>query len=104
MSLPTTTRVNSAMLGGLVGQTVRFVGRIIEQNGARAIMAASDKGQVEVHMNDKSQYGTQIVEVIGVVNGDNSITEMASSNFGNDFDMETYNALVTKMQQFPSVF
>ncbi|KAG0358372.1 hypothetical protein BGZ54_010452 [Gamsiella multidivaricata] len=67
-------------------------------------MAASDKGQVEIHMNDKSQYGTQFVEVIGVVNGDNSITEMISTNFGNDFDMETYNELVKKMQQFPSLY
>ncbi|KAF9109515.1 hypothetical protein BGX27_007544 [Mortierella sp. AM989] len=85
MSLPITPRVNSAMLSGQVGQTVRFVGKIIEQNGSRAIMTASDKGQVEIHMDGSSQYGTEFIEVIGTVNGDNSISEMTSTNFGNNF-------------------
>ncbi|KAG0206116.1 hypothetical protein BGX28_002369 [Mortierella sp. GBA30] len=102
--LPITPRVNSAMLSQYVGQPVRFVGKIIEQNGTRAVMAASDKGQVHVHMTELSQYGTQYVEVIGTVNGDFSISEMASTNFGNDFDLDTYNETVKKMQQFPSVF
>ncbi|KAF9985430.1 hypothetical protein BGZ75_002991 [Mortierella antarctica] len=55
-------------------------------------------------MTEQSQYGTQFVEVIGVVNGDHSISEMTSTNFGNEFDIDTYNEAVKKMQQFPSVF
>ncbi|KAF9915978.1 hypothetical protein BX616_004930, partial [Lobosporangium transversale] len=85
MSLPATPRVNSAMLSAHIGKTVRFVGKIMEQNGTRAFMSAPDKGQVEIHMNETSQYGTQFIEVIGVVNSDHSITEMASTNMGNDF-------------------
>ncbi|KAF9352970.1 hypothetical protein BGX26_009245 [Mortierella sp. AD094] len=85
MSLPLTPRVNSAMLSGKVGDTVRFVGKIIEQNGSRALMTASDKGQVEIHMDQNAQYGTQYIEIIGVVNPDHSITEMTSTNFGNNF-------------------
>ncbi|KAI1301125.1 60S acidic ribosomal protein P1-alpha 3 [Mortierella claussenii] len=104
MSLPQTTRVNSKMLGANVGNTVRFVGKIVEQNGTRAIFTASDKGQVEVHMIPSSQYGTPYIEVIGVVNGDHSLQEMTSTNFGDEFDMETYDQLVVKMQQFPSIF
>ncbi|KAF9980428.1 hypothetical protein BGZ65_005122 [Modicella reniformis] len=85
MSLPETPRVNSTMLHGFVGQNVRFVGKIIEQNGTRAVMTAPDKGQVEIHMNASSLYGTQFVEIIGNVNSDGSITEATSSNFGNNF-------------------
>ncbi|KAF9360444.1 hypothetical protein BGX34_007768 [Mortierella sp. NVP85] len=67
-------------------------------------MIASDKGHVEVVMNVMSQYGTQYVEVIGFVRSNGSIDEEVSTNFGNDFDIETYNELITKMQQFPTVF
>ncbi|KAF9552139.1 hypothetical protein BGW38_009510 [Lunasporangiospora selenospora] len=67
-------------------------------------MSASDKGQVEVHVNSQSQYGTEYVEVIGKVRDDLSIEEFTCANFGNSFDMDVYNELVTKMQQFPSVF
>ncbi|KAF9200660.1 hypothetical protein BGZ49_009095 [Haplosporangium sp. Z 27] len=122
MSLPLTPRVNSAMLSGKVGETVRFVGKIIEQNGSRALMTASDKGQAEIHMDPvkqlyrvtnwwqkyinfgASQYGTEYIEVIGTVNSDYSISEMISTNFGNNFDMDIYNELIVKMQQFPTVF
>ncbi|KAG0299266.1 hypothetical protein BGZ98_010191 [Dissophora globulifera] len=104
MSVPNTARVNSAMLSGMVGQTVRFVGKIIEQNGTRALMTASDKGRVDIHMNENSQYGTQFVEVIGSVNSDLSITELASTNFGNNFDLDTYDELAKKMQMFPKLF
>ncbi|KAF9408103.1 hypothetical protein BGZ94_002448 [Podila epigama] len=104
MSLPTTPRVNSSMLGNYIGQPIRFVGKIVEQNGTTAVMSASDKGQVQIHMNAGTQYLSQYVEVIGNVNQDLSITELTASSFGDDFDMETYNELVKKMQQFPTVF
>ncbi|KAF9425050.1 hypothetical protein BGZ76_003439 [Entomortierella beljakovae] len=83
--LPVTMRVNSAMLSSSVGKYVRFVGKILEQNGEKALLIASDNGQVEVHMNNESQYGTQYIEVIGVVREDLSIEEQASTNFGNEF-------------------
>ncbi|KAK3828102.1 MAG: replication factor A protein 3 [Benniella sp.] len=101
---PATPRVNSAMLRSHVDERVRFVGKIIEQNGSRALMTASDKGQVEVVMNVMSQYGTQYVEVIGFARSNGTIDEEVSINFGNDFDMDTYNELITKMQRFPTVF
>ncbi|KAG0288588.1 hypothetical protein BGZ96_007685 [Linnemannia gamsii] len=82
MSLPTTKRVNSAMLQNCVGETVRLVGEF----------------------KSNSLYGTKFVEVIGSVNPDRSITEWTSSNFGDDFNMETYDAMVVKAQKFPSVF
>ncbi|KAF9274217.1 replication factor A protein 3 [Linnemannia elongata] len=104
MSLPTTKRVNSAMLQNCIGETVRFVGEFKSRQHPVATFLASDKGSVTVVMNDTSQYGTKFVEVIGTVNPDRSITEMISTNFGDDFNMETYDAMVRKAQKFPSVF
>ncbi|KAI9242904.1 hypothetical protein MVEG_04211 [Podila verticillata NRRL 6337] len=104
MSLPTTPRVNSSMLATYVGQPVRFVGKIVEQNGTHATMQASDHGQVQINMNHSSQYTSQYIEVIGEVQSDGSINEMVSASFGDSFDLETYNQLVVKMQQFSTVF
>ncbi|KAG0087447.1 hypothetical protein BGZ93_010951 [Podila epicladia] len=102
--LPTTPRVNSSMLGNYVNQPVRFVGKIVEQNGTRATMQACDHGQVQINMSPSSQYTSQYVEVIGDVQSDGSITELSACSFGDSFDMETYNQLVIKMQQFSTVF
>ncbi|KAF9150158.1 hypothetical protein BG015_008035 [Linnemannia schmuckeri] len=104
MSLPTTKRVNSAMLQNCIGETVRFVGELKSRQHPVAVFLASDKGSVTVVMNETSQYGTKFVEVIGTVNPDRSITEMISTNFGDDFNMETYDAMIRKAQKFPSVF
>ncbi|KAG0222519.1 replication factor A protein 3 [Mortierella sp. GBAus27b] len=104
MTYPTTPRVNSAMLSKFVGQDVRFVGKIHKQDATRGQLIASDKGNIEVHRSPDSRWGTHFVEIIGMVNEDETISERASINFGNDFDLDTYNELVMKMQQFPSVF
>ncbi|KAF9971591.1 hypothetical protein BGZ73_005435 [Actinomortierella ambigua] len=101
---PTTPRVNSAMLANHRDKNVRFVGKIINHNGERAVMQASDKGQVQIHMNAESAYGTQYIEVIGKVVEDLSISEIASYNMGNEFDMETYNTMIVKAQLFPAIF
>ncbi|KAG0038663.1 hypothetical protein BGZ82_011316 [Podila clonocystis] len=104
LGLPTTPRVNSSMLGNYIGQPVRFVGKIVEQNGSHASMQACDHGQVQIKMSANSQYTSQYVEVIGDVLPDGSINELSSCSFGDSFDMETYNQLVIKMQQFSTVF
>ncbi|KAG0043227.1 60S acidic ribosomal protein P1-alpha 3 [Gryganskiella cystojenkinii] len=103
-SFPTTARVNSAMLQKHVTESVRLVGRVESQNGTYAVIQASDKGQVQVHMSPESQYGTRFMEIIGVVNADLSISELASTNFGDDFNLDTYDAMIVKAQKFPGVF
>ncbi|KAF9923826.1 hypothetical protein FBU30_006110 [Linnemannia zychae] len=85
MSLPTTKRVNSAMLQSCIGETVRFVGELKSRADPIATFLASDKGTVIVHMSETSRYGTKFIEVIGTVNTDRSIMEMTSANFGDDF-------------------
>ncbi|KAG0366177.1 hypothetical protein BGX24_003820 [Mortierella sp. AD032] len=104
MSLPTTKRINSAMLQSNIGETVRFVGELKGRQDNVATFLSSDKGTVMVHMSDGAQYGTKYMEIIGTVNGDRSINEMTSSNFGHSFDLETYDAMIVKAQKFPSVF
>ncbi|KAG0334137.1 60S acidic ribosomal protein P1-alpha 3 [Podila humilis] len=104
MSFPATPRINSAMLGNYIGQTVRLVGSVTATNGNQATLTTSDKGQVTVISNEASAYHTTILEVIGEVNTDLSISELTFCPFGDDFDMDVYNELVKKMQQFPTVF
>ncbi|KAG0309751.1 hypothetical protein BGZ97_012988 [Linnemannia gamsii] len=104
MSLPETKRVNSAMLQNCIGEPVRFIGEFKSRQDTMATFLSSDKGLVTVAMNENSLYGTKFVEVIGNVNPDRSIAEWTSSNFGDDFDMETYDAMIVKAQKFPSVF
>ncbi|KAF9086736.1 60S acidic ribosomal protein P1-alpha 3 [Mortierella sp. AD031] len=101
---PNTKRINSAMLHNCIGEHVRLVGRIESRNGMLATVIASDKGTVQVHMNESSQYGTKVMEIIGRVNQDHSVTEMTSANFGDHFDLDTYDAFVVKAQRFTSVF
>jgi len=44
------------------------------------------------------------MEVIGIVNEDLSISELTSTNFGNDFNLEIYNEQIIKAQKFPAIF
>ncbi|KAF9905504.1 60S acidic ribosomal protein P1-alpha 3 [Linnemannia zychae] len=124
MTLPTTKRINSAMLQSTVGETVRFVGELkgsqgnytrhykfygvltinMDRQGNVATFLSSDKGIVAVSMSEGAQYGTKFMEVIGTVNADRSINEMVATNFGNSFDLDAYDAMIVKAQKFPSVF
>ena len=43
-------RVNSALLSKNVNKTVRLVGSVLGLQGSQAVLEASDKGQVVVHL------------------------------------------------------
>ncbi|GJJ71529.1 replication factor A3 [Entomortierella parvispora] len=103
-TFPPTPRINSAMLGNHIGGHVRLVGRVESQNSKFAVIVASDNGQVHVQMAEGAQYGTRYMEIIGVVNQDLMVSELTSTNFGDDFNLEIYNEQIIKAQKFPNIF
>jgi len=82
-----TPRVNKKLLSLHKGQTVRLVGEVKAIQGARMVVIASDKGEVNVHANHSSSdlQAGQIVEIVGTVNNDLSVTEQSSTSFPYNF-------------------
>ncbi|KAL7416412.1 replication factor A protein 3-domain-containing protein [Mrakia frigida] len=91
-----TQRVNSAMLGDFRGKTVRLTAKVVKLNGDTAIVEASDKGQVDLHLNRDAHLSETYVEVIGKVQEDLSIKVLWSIDMGSDLDMSVVDT-VTKL-------
>jgi hypothetical protein len=43
---------------------------------------------------DQRQFESEVVEVVGSVNSDRSVSEMRSTDFGNDMDLKMYNEML----------
>ncbi|KAI9247603.1 replication factor A protein 3 [Helicostylum pulchrum] len=80
-----TPRINSSLREKYAGKTVRIIGKIVSLSGNTAVLNSTDHGQVLVHLNGESQWGTDYVEVIGQVEPDFTLREFKTSNLGNDF-------------------
>lgn len=85
-----TPRVNRANIQNYVGKTVRFVGKVLGTNpgNGSADMESSDGQRIHVQLvTPASQFTQQIVEIVGTVNPDLSITEMLTTPFSPNFGM-----------------
>ncbi|KAI7884151.1 replication factor A protein 3 [Mucor mucedo] len=80
-----TPRINSSLRDKYVGRTVRITGKLVSLSGNTAVIESTDKGQVLVHLNGESQWGTDFVEVIGQVEQDFTLREFKTTNLGNNF-------------------
>ncbi|EGF82169.1 hypothetical protein BATDEDRAFT_23547 [Batrachochytrium dendrobatidis JAM81] len=80
-----TPRINSSMLHKNVGRTVRLVGRISLLNAQQAILEASDKGQVNILLVQGSTVRQGVVEILGRVEADMSVTEISSCMFDENY-------------------
>lgn len=83
-----TPRVNKELIPNFVGRNVRLIGKVNQApNGGKAILQASDNGLVTVNTQPGSEgtWTDQYMEVIGKVNPDHSMSELFSTNFGNNF-------------------
>jgi hypothetical protein len=87
-----TPRINSRFVPQYIGAVVRLVGRIDNLDYAQgmAYISASDGGHVRIKMNPESierqaYNGHKIVEVIGKVNADQSLGELAMVPFEDKF-------------------
>ncbi|GAN10308.1 replication factor A protein 3 [Mucor ambiguus] len=99
-----TPRINSSLREKFVGQTVRVTGKLVSLSGNTAVLESTDHGQILVHLNGESQWGTDYIEVIGQVEPDFTLKEFKTTNFGNDFDLELANKVVEYSQKCPDMF
>jgi len=93
-----TPRVNSALLGGYIGRTVRLACKVIRvtQTGS-TMVEACDGGQVEIKHSTSNDMTSTYVEVIGTVEDENHIKYLACVNFGSDLDFKLVNDCVELM-------
>mmetsp|Transcript_16629 Transcript_16629/g.21578 ORF Transcript_16629/g.21578 Transcript_16629/m.21578 type:complete len:106 (+) Transcript_16629:73-390(+) len=98
------SRVNGQYLPAYSGKRVCIIGKVLSQNGNVATIQSSDNHQIAINRNPGANYGSQFVEVVGMVNGQ-SIQEERACDFGDNFDLETYDALVHMMNgKFKNMF
>jgi replication factor A3 len=101
-----TPRVNSRLVGNFKGQSVRLVGKRVATNTTSVTLEASDHQQVIVQTANPAQYQMHAyAEVTGKVNDDGSLTELNMCNFGDDFDLDSYDKVVELSHgKFSSLF
>ncbi|KAJ8324575.1 hypothetical protein BDV3_004988 [Batrachochytrium dendrobatidis] len=99
-----TPRINSSMLHKNVGRTVRLVGRISLLNAQQAILEASDKGQVNILLVQGSTVRQGVVEILGRVEADMSVTEISSCMFDENYDADAYDKMVQIAHSQPQLF
>ncbi|CAM9104965.1 unnamed protein product, partial [Laminaria digitata] len=94
-----TPRVNGAVLGQFVGRTVAVVGKVVshQEGAAEAQLETSDGKTITVQVPPGSSWTSQYVEVIGHLHDEGSLQEFKSTDFGDSFDMVTYNKAVELM-------
>ncbi|CEP08932.1 hypothetical protein [Parasitella parasitica] len=80
-----TPRINSSLREKYIGQTVRVIGKLVSLSGDTAVLESTDNGQILVHVNGESRWGTDYIEVIGQVEPDFTLKEFKTTNLGNDF-------------------
>eukprot|EP00298_Acanthocystis_sp_HF-20_P022343 c29801_g1_i1.p1 GENE.c29801_g1_i1~~c29801_g1_i1.p1 ORF type:complete len:110 (+),score=42.89 c29801_g1_i1:34-363(+) len=95
MSAP---RVTGNMLQGTFqnGQSVRLVGKVLSSNNAegQAVILSPDNIEIFVQRRDGQPYSTEYVEVIGTIQGPNTIEENSYCPFSDGFDLEAYGQAV----------
>ena len=87
-------RVNGELMARFVGKKVLLVGRAEASDGSTMTVKTSDDKMVTVALAPGAAApATQFVEFEGMVEGVDKLTEVAHVDFGNEFDMYTYNEL-----------
>ncbi|KAH9569397.1 hypothetical protein CY35_03G131100 [Sphagnum magellanicum] len=89
--------VNAGLLKKYLGRRVTTVMKVLRSDGADLVGQAPDGTSVTVHKAPLSSSSggafSQFVEVVGIVEGENSLRAEICTNFGDSFDMATYNQL-----------
>lgn len=80
-------RINTTLLSNYVGRSVTIVGKMAGGSGHLVHLEGPDGGNVVIDRStgNNRHWGTQFVEVRGIVSPDRSIRESDSTDFGNDF-------------------
>ncbi|KAI9298630.1 hypothetical protein K502DRAFT_216356 [Neoconidiobolus thromboides FSU 785] len=81
-----TLRINSSQINAHINQVVRIVGSVESMNPEFGILEASDRGRVEILLNNNVQVRSKIVEIVGKALPDGKISALACyalpDNFG----------------------
>mmetsp|Transcript_37773 Transcript_37773/g.82163 ORF Transcript_37773/g.82163 Transcript_37773/m.82163 type:complete len:108 (-) Transcript_37773:370-693(-) len=88
-----TARVNGAQLSQQVGKKVRFVCKTESVEGNLMRVTAADNMAVTVQLTGTGAYDTAYLEFEGIVENASTVREIEHTNFGNTFDMGSYNEL-----------
>ncbi|EGG12222.1 uncharacterized protein MELLADRAFT_70702 [Melampsora larici-populina 98AG31] len=89
-----TPRINSSMLPNYIGRVVRISGKLISLQ-TEAVIESTDGGQITVIVAPNSLIGSDtFLEIIGKVESDNTIREMDTCNFGENYDLQLAQAVV----------
>ena len=87
-------RVNGELMGRFVGKKVLLVGKNEGSDGSTMTVRTPDEKTVTVQLAPGSPApATAFVEFEGIVDGAAAMTETSHVDFGDNFDMYTYNEL-----------
>ena len=96
------------MLPQHVNRQVCIVGRVLSSNDRATLLEVSDHQQVQVisRGGGLSLPQQSIVEVLGVVNPDNSVTEISRLAFSDNFNLDVYEEFLkmTQRAELQSIF
>ncbi|KAI0720731.1 replication factor A protein 3 [Cerioporus squamosus] len=87
-------RVNKALMANFKGQTVRLTAKLITFKDGRAIVEATDGGQVEVSLPRNDQLDCQYLEIIGRVEDERTIKMLSHTKLADDVDMKVSDQIV----------
>lgn len=100
-------RINGSMIPKFIGSVVTLVGRTQGSSaGASTLqLETGDKQQVTVLFSQPlDEPLTLYVEVVGEVGPDCSISVLTYVNWGDNFDLDTYNEVMQLLPQFPVLY
>eukprot|EP00752_Nemacystus_decipiens_P011908 g10559.t1 len=94
-----TPRVNASVLDQYVGHTVCLVGRVLStsEGASESVLETSDGKEVTIKMAPGSTWTSEYVEVIGHLHEDQKVQEFKSTDFGDSFDLATYEKAIQLM-------
>ncbi|PQE30067.1 replication factor a 3 protein [Rutstroemia sp. NJR-2017a WRK4] len=90
---PTTPRITTSYLDQFPNRTVRMVGKVTLLRGEEAKIDCDGEVRILLGRDAHLQVGNA-VEIVGKVNQDLSIKVLRATDFGNNFDFKSMNALV----------
>ncbi|KAF2486273.1 replication factor A protein 3 [Neohortaea acidophila] len=98
-----TPRVTQPYLGHFTGKVVRILGKVSELQGDTASIDAG--GNIALHLNREAHLTlNHAVEVIGKVQGDDSVRVMAATDFGPQGDFNAVEAVVDATHRYHEIF
>jgi len=90
-------RVNGETLRMFVGKKVLLVGEVSSANGSTATLRTADDTLITVNLSGDAKFSCKFVEFEGSVDSADTITESSRAEFGDHFDMFTYNELTKQI-------